>query len=60
VRDVEQLLTSKEVAALFRVDNRTVNVWVRKGKLTAIRTPGGHLRYRESEVQALLAVRGDG
>ena len=50
----EVLLTPSEVAALFRVDPKTVTRWAKAGKLTSIRTLGGHRRYRESEVQALL------
>jgi len=52
--DVEALLTPAEVAALFRVDPKTVTRWARTGKLTALRTLGGHRRYRESEVRNLL------
>ena len=52
--DIEQLLTPAEVAALFRVDPKTVTRWAKAGKLTSIRTLGGHRRYRESEVKALL------
>ena len=50
----ERLLTPAEVAALFRVDPKTVTRWAQAGKLTAIRTLGGHRRYRESEVSRLL------
>jgi excisionase family DNA binding protein len=50
----EQLLTPSEVAAMFRVDPKTVTRWAKAGKLTSIRTLGGHRRYRESEVRALL------
>jgi excisionase family DNA binding protein len=50
----EKLLTPAEVAALFRVDPKTVTRWAKAGKLTSIRTLGGHRRYRESEVKALL------
>ena len=50
----EVLLTPSEVASLFRVDPKTVTRWAKSGKLTAIRTLGGHRRYRQSEVQALL------
>lgn len=52
--DQEVLLTPAEVAKLFRVDPKTVTRWAKAGKLTAIRTLGGHRRYRKSEVQALL------
>jgi excisionase family DNA binding protein len=50
----EVLLTPAEVASLFRVDPKTVTRWAKSGKLTSIRTLGGHRRYRESEVKALL------
>ena len=50
----EVLLTPSEVANLFRVDPKTVTRWAKAGKLTSIRTLGGHRRYRESEVKALL------
>jgi excisionase family DNA binding protein len=51
----ETLLTPAEVAAMFRVDPKTVTRWAKAGKLGSIRTLGGHRRYRESEVKALLA-----
>lgn len=52
--DIEALLTPAEVAALFRVDPKTVTRWARAGKLTSLRTLGGHRRYLESEVRDLL------
>ena len=52
--DHEILLTPAEVASLFRVDPKTVTRWAKSGKLTSIRTLGGHRRYKESEVKALL------
>jgi excisionase family DNA binding protein len=52
----EVLLTPAEVASLFRVDPKTVTRWAKSGKLTSIRTLGGHRRYKESEVKALLSV----
>ena len=50
------LLTPGEVATMFRVHPRTVTIWANAGKLTPIRTPGGHRRYRRGEVRALKAV----
>ena len=50
----EILLTPAEVASLFRVDPKTVTRWAKSGKLTSIRTLGGHRRYKESEVKELL------
>jgi excisionase family DNA binding protein len=54
----EHLLTPAEVAALFRVDPKTVTRWAKAGKLDSIRTLGGHRRYRASEVYALLEAHG--
>lgn len=50
----EILLTPSEVAALFRVDPKTVTRWAKSGKLSSIRTLGGHRRYHEVEVRELL------
>ena len=52
--DSETLLTPSEVATLFRVDPKTVTRWAKAGKLTSIRTLGGHRRYRAAEVRSLL------
>ena len=51
-----QLLTPREVAALFHVDAKTVTRWADAGKLHAVRTLGGHRRYRAEEVYVLLEV----
>ncbi|WP_166344981.1 BldC family transcriptional regulator [Phytoactinopolyspora limicola] len=51
--EYEELLTTGEVARLFRVDVRTVTKWAKTGKLTSIRTPGGHRRFRKAEVMRL-------
>lgn len=51
----EELLTPSEVAKLFRVDPKTVTRWAKAGKLSSIRTLGGHRRYRASEVHRLLS-----
>ncbi len=52
--DTERLLTPAEVAAMFRVDPKTVTRWAKAGKLSSIRTLGGHRRYRESEIRSLI------
>jgi excisionase family DNA binding protein len=54
----DRLLTPGEVAALFRVDPKTVTRWAAAGRIGSIRTPGGHRRFRESEVRALLTGEG--
>jgi excisionase family DNA binding protein len=43
-----------DVAAAFGVTVQTVRVWERDGKLVAIRTPGGHRRFKRSAIDALL------
>lgn len=51
---IEALLLPAEVAEMFRVDAKTVRRWAQAGKLGSIWTLGGHRRYREAEVLALL------
>ena len=53
--DYEALLTPGEVAALFRVDPKTVTRWAQDGRLSSVRTLGGHRRFRAAVVHALLA-----
>lgn len=50
----ETLLTPSEVAKIFRVDPKTVTRWAKAGKITAVRTLGGHRRYKQSEIQQLM------
>ncbi len=56
LEDTEKLLTPSEVAAIFRVDPKTVTRWAKVGKLSSIRTLGGHRRFREAEVRMLLTA----
>lgn len=48
------LLTTQEVAEQMRVHVSTVARWVKEGHLAAFRTPGGTLRFRQADVDALL------
>ena len=50
----DALLTPSEVAAMFRVNPKTVTRWARAGKISAIRTLGGHRRFRASEIRQFL------
>ncbi len=52
--DTEPLLMPAEVAIMFRVSPKTVTRWARAGKINSIRTLGGHRRYRQADVLALL------
>jgi excisionase family DNA binding protein len=54
VSETAPLLTPAEVAAAFRVDPKTVTRWAKTGKLSCIRTLGGHRRYLATEVRAIL------
>jgi len=55
----DALLTPAEVARLFRVSPKTVTRWARSGKLTALKTLGGHRRFRAAEVRGALATAGE-
>jgi excisionase family DNA binding protein len=50
----EALLTPSEVAAMFRVNPKTVTRWARAGKISAIRTLGGHRRFKAAEIRRFL------
>ncbi len=55
IENPEPLLTPGEVALMFNVAPKTVTRWASKGRIGSIRTPGGHRRFRESEIHGLLA-----
>ncbi|RYH06627.1 helix-turn-helix domain-containing protein [Tropicimonas sp. IMCC6043] len=50
-------LTVKEVAAIFRINTKTVRRWIEDGKLPATK-PGGHWRIARSDLRALAVARG--
>lgn len=52
--ETDKLLTPRDAAAYFGVDVKTLGRWARAGKLSSIRTLGGHRRYKESEIRNLL------
>ena len=51
-----EYLTTREVAALCRVDPRTVSLWIRKGHLMAIRPTGGKYLIPKDQ-PAILAIK---
>jgi predicted site-specific integrase-resolvase len=55
IRELLSGLTSIQVAALFHVAAKTPTQWAARGVLAAKRTPGGNLRFRPEDVEALLA-----
>lgn len=50
-------LTVTEVANRYRTTPRTVQRWIREGRLRAVRLPGGRGRYRidQAELAAIEA-----
>ena len=52
--DPDQLLTSTEVAAIFRVNERTVRRWLQTGRLNGcvVYTPGRRLRFNAAAIRA--------
>lgn len=60
--DDDDMLTPGEVAALFRVDAKTVTRWCAAGRIprvdgrsSTIRTPGGHRRIRFKAIRLILS-----
>ena len=54
-----ELLTPSEVAEMFRVNPKTVTRWARAGKISAVRTLGGHRRFPASEIHRFLEAAQD-
>lgn len=54
VEAVDHMLCPAEVARMFGVDPKTITRWAKAGKIQAVRTLGGHRRYKASEVKRLL------
>jgi excisionase family DNA binding protein len=51
------LITTSEVSARFGVTPQSVRRWITEGKISpAFTTPGGHHRFRLSDVEALMGV----
>jgi molybdopterin-binding protein len=48
------LLTPRDAALRLGISYPSIKQWIYRGKLKAIRTPGGHYRIPESELDALL------
>lgn len=54
MRTSDELLTTAEVAERLRVSQVTVARWAKKGQLDAVRLPGGTLRFKESDIAAIV------
>ena len=53
-RAYSEFMTPAEAAAVLHVDANTLARWSKAGKVTAVRTPGGHRRYLTDEVIELV------
>ena len=52
----DDLLTPDDIAEIYKISRQTVGRWARDGTLpTAARTPGGHRRFRRSDVERVFA-----
>lgn len=49
----EEYMRPEEAAAVLGVSAKTVSRWASEGRLPAIRTIGGHRRFRRDDVEAL-------
>ena len=52
--NMKKLLTLKETEGILNVSKSTLQRWDKSGKLKAVRTSGGHRRYRESDIDNVL------
>lgn len=50
----DELLQPSDAASLIGVHPDTLKRWEAKGRITSLRTPEGHRRFRRGDVEALL------
>ncbi len=49
-------LTAAQAGAILQVSGKTVTRWANERKLPFMRTLGGHRRFNEKEIRAILAL----
>ena len=54
---MNKLLTLKETEQLLNVSKSTLQRWDNNGKLKAVRTEGGHRRYKQSDIDEILKTK---
>ncbi len=52
----DQIFSSKEVAAMLGVNESSIKRWADSGKMRCIKTPGGHRKFRLSDLQEFLVT----
>jgi molybdopterin-binding protein len=53
-RDGQTLLTPRDAAVQLQISYPTIKQWIYHRKLRAIKTPGGHYRIPQAEIDRLL------
>lgn len=51
---MDKLLTLKETQSILNVSKSTLQRWDKSGKLAALRTEGGHRRYKQSDIERIV------
>jgi molybdopterin-binding protein len=54
---VQKLLAPREAANILGISYPTLKQWIYRGKLKTAKTPGGHHRVPESEIDRLIPVK---
>ncbi|MCK9434320.1 MAG: IS607 family transposase [Candidatus Cloacimonetes bacterium] len=54
---MDKLLSISKTAKMLGVSDETLRNWHRDGKLVPVKTKGGHRRYLESDILALLGIK---
>ena len=54
---MDRLLTLKETGKLLNVSKQTLQRWDNGGKLIAVRTEGGHRRYKLSDIEKIFNMK---
>lgn len=52
--DMTELLTPRAASERLGISYPTIKQWLYRGKLRAVKTPGGHYRIHEREIQNFL------
>lgn len=54
---MQKLLAPREAASILGISYPTLKQWIYRGKLKTAKTPGGHHRVPESEIDRLIPVK---
>ncbi len=53
------LLSIGKAAKKYSISRTTLKEWVTEGKLSLVKTPGGHHRFVEAEIKQVLGIKED-